>query len=238
MNAGDKREGIYVPLDVLLDTRLGTLALIDPELPAKALANNYHHRRDDNFPGIDSEKFKEAYKQRTWETLANSTITNAVMFIKHLASLMNEQAVSRPYHDGVKITINTYPYILTTEERVGIQAAVSFWLGGTAPVDVINIPLHELTPSFCKARFSLMFMYDYEEWMEVQANAFQSVRIPDITLFVPALYFNKTPTDSELETVTRDGAHPQMAIEMLASPLVELRLIAVEYFSITRQSRK
>lgn len=236
MNAGDRKEGIYVELDVLLDTRLGTLAKLDPKLADTALDGNYHSRRDDNFPGVDIQAYKDAYANRDVETLALSTVTNAVLLIKNLASTLNEQAVARPYHDGVRITVNVYPYQLSGEECEAIQKAILIWLGNSSPVDLISVAPIDLTPSYCKGQYSMMIMYEYEQWMEMQTKAFEKTRIPEITLFVPAIYFNKTPTDQELESATRDGAHPQMAIEMLASPLVELRLIDVKYFSIIEKT--
>lgn len=232
MNAGNKLEGIYVDLDVLLDTRIGTLAKHDDSVAQAVLTDKYYQRTDDYFDGIDRELYLDLYKKRDVETLSLSCVTNAIQLLDHLSKTLNEQAITRPYHDGVQFFVNIYPYSLVNVEIDAIQKAICVWLGNASLVEIINIPPVDLTPSYCKSLFSMMLMYEYEEWMELQTKAFEKTQIPEITLFVPALYFNKTPTDEEIEVAAKDGAHPQMALEMLASPLVELRLIDVKYFSI------
>lgn len=229
----EKREGVYVDLDCLLDTRLGTVNLIDQQIAEDILLKNIYHSRDqDLFEGIDRELFKKKYSERDTETLSNSLLTNIVPLIKHLVSQLNEQAIQRPFHDGGKVIVNCFPYKLASEEISEIEKAITVWLGSTAPIVLINKPLDEITPKYCKENFALMFMYSYNDWMEVNANGFLEVQIPEISLFSPAIYFEKKPTEDEMKKLIKDSMHPLEAVEFAASPLISLVLVDVKYFSI------
>jgi hypothetical protein len=74
-------------------------------------------------------------------------------------------------------------------------------------------------------------MYHYDQWMEAHAKAFETTRLGDVTLFGPALY-SKKPTDDELAREIKEAAHPFVAAEMLASPLIHLKLIPAQHFSV------
>lgn len=225
-------EHIYVTLDVLLDTRMGTLARMGKELAANVLEQGYHTRQDDNFPGVDIQQYKQMYAERDVTTLAHSTVTDGIKLVKHLVGVLTEQAIKRPYHDGVKIVVNIYPYKLTGEEKEQIGRAIAAWINGLAPVELVEIQPKDLTPKHCKSSYAMMIVYDYEEWMNLHAEAFEQTRLPEVTMFVPAIYFSKTPTAEELDQIRKEAAHPMRAIEMLASPLIELTLIDVKFFSV------
>jgi len=231
-------ETIYVELDALLDTRLSTLACVSEELAATVLNSGYHFREDDLFEGslelYSKESFKELYKQRNTVTLSKSRPTDILNFVKYLVGELTEQAIARPFHDGVKIVVNVHPYKLTNEEQGEIGKAVSAWTKNIAPVELVTIHPKDLTPSHCKMCYSLMIAYEYEEWLNTQTPAFEHTRLPEVIMYVPALYI-KTPTAEELRKIIKEAEHPFRAVEFLASPLIELKLIDVNYFSIVRK---
>ncbi|EKD22610.1 MAG: hypothetical protein ACD_84C00038G0007 [uncultured bacterium] len=235
----EKREGIYVELDVLLDTRMGTLKRINSDLADKiALSETYHSREHDVFDGIDPTQFKEVYQNRDVLTLSMSLLTNAIPLIRHLISQLGEQAIARPFHDGGEVFLNYYPYQLSREDVDEIQKAMTIWMQGIAPVTLINIPPNNLTPSYCKENYSLMLMYEYASWIDMHAEEFAKVQIPDVTLFVPAIYFEKKPTEEELKGMVKESMHPMQAIEFLASTIIGLKLIDVMHFSILSKDQK
>jgi hypothetical protein len=229
-----KLETIYVDLDVLLDTRLGTIAILDQNIAEKlSVDENYQKRLSDDFEGIDLDLYKELYKNRDVTTLKHSVVTNAISLLRHLVSVMAEQAITRPYHDGLKIVVNTHPYILSGEEMEEFGKVISVWLDGLAPVELVSIPTKDLTPVHCKT-YAIIIKYDYEEWMNMQGEAFKATQLPTVTLLVPAIYFVKTPTDAELKKTMKETTHPFKALEVLASPLISLTLIDVSHFSILK----
>jgi len=233
MPKSKRLETIYIELDALLDTRLGTISQIDSNLASSVLlSGKYHTREDDVFEGVDVTEYKEMYSKRDTLTLANSLVTDAIFLLKHLVGVLTEQAIQRPYHEGCQIVVNYFPYNLDHAEREEIAKAVTAWVQSLAPVELVRIPPKDLTPDYCKKSYALMIAYEYEDWMNIHAEAFKQTRLPEVTMFVPALYFNKKPTPEELEKTIKTAAHPLRAIEMLASPLIGLRLIDVSNFSI------
>lgn len=220
-------------LDALLDTRLGTLDRIDNAIAEQVIASGtYQTRQNDVFEGVDKAVFDQAYHDRDVETLKRSIVTDAIQFLRQLVAALTEQAIVRPYHDGAKIVVNIYPYTLSQEEQEELGRAVTAWMQDMAPVEIVSIPTKDLTPTHCKATYSLMMVYEHEEWMNFHAEAFQHTRLPEVTMYVPALYFVHTPSAEELEKTVKEAAHPMRALEMLASPLIDLKFIDVKFFSI------
>jgi hypothetical protein len=231
-----KLEQLYIELDVILDTRLATLGMISEEAALSALQTNYHTRLDDRFEGVNFEEYKEKYKKRNIYTLHKSLCTDGLRLIRHLTKELAEQAIVRPYHNGPKVIINHYPYKLSEVERDSIGKAVSVWISNIAPVELIYIPPIDLTPAYCKSLYSIMMMYEYEDWLNMHTAAFQTTRLPEVPLLVPAIYFGKTPTKEELDKLIQEAAHPMQSIQALASPLIELTLIDICYFSVIKKN--
>lgn len=237
MNTKTKKiDAIYTELDVLLDTRMGTIARMDQAKAQQILdSGKYHVRKSDVFSGIDREEYKRMYAERDTTTLAYSTVTNAIEWLRRLRGVLADQAIERPYNDGTKIVVNYYPYQLTSEEKDEVVQAVSAWLNHELPVELVSIPTQDLTPAHCKASYAMMMFYDFEVWMEIHAQEFEHTKLPDVTLFAPAIYFNKEPTAKELEKAVKEAGHPMQALELLASPLIDLKLIDVKFFSILQK---
>lgn len=229
-------DAILVELDVLLDTRLGTLARLSPQAAEDVLINGkYHIRQSDRFLGVDHEQYKELYKNRDVVTLAHSQVTNALEWIRRLRGVLADHAIERPYNDGTKIVVNHYPYQLTSEEQEEMVKAIGAWLNYELPVELVSIRTEDLTPQHCKSSYAMMMIYDFEVWMEIHASAFEQVRLPEVPLFAPAIYFNKEPSAKELEKAVKEAGHPMRALELLASPLIDLKLIDVKFFSILQK---
>lgn len=222
---------IYVPLDVILDTRLAVIAKYDQSLASDILADGYHSRKEDSFKGLDKLTFSELYKNRDAGILPYSRITNAVKFIQRAVDELVKQSLTGPYHSSVKVLINAFPYELEDEVKKAIVDAMRQWLGELPQIEITYILPDLLTPDYIKQSFVMMFMYEFEQWLEIQGKAFEHTRVPEVTLFAPALY-SKVPTPEELTAVIREAMHPMQATEMLLANYIELRLLPVSYFSV------
>jgi hypothetical protein len=224
-------ESIYVELDCVLDTRLGTIARISDEAALMTLQNGYHDRRADIFEFVEMDAFKTLYAQRDGDTLSKSMCTGVVGLLRHLTGVLAEQAIERPFHSGGKVVLNTFPYNMTTEVQDEIGMAVSAWIHGLASVEVVSVHPESLTPAHCKRSYAVMVVYDYGYWLNLHAKAFESTRLPEVQMFGPAL-LNEDYSDDQLEKITAEAAHPVRALEMLASPLISLKLIDARCFSV------
>lgn len=226
---------VFVELDALLDTRMGTLARMSDDLALKTLQAGYHHRDTDVFELADMKTYHALYAQRDSETLSKSMCTGLLPEMKRLVGVLTEQAISRPYYGRPKIVVNLHPYSesLTSEDKDEMLKALAVWLDGTsAEVEFTSVSQQSLTPALCKAQgFAGMILYHFNEWMDCHAQAFKTTRLGDITLFGPAIY-SVRPTDDELAREIKEAMHPFRAAEMLASPLINLQLIDVSFFSL------
>jgi hypothetical protein len=225
-----KKQGIFINLDALLDTRLGTLYLLDEEAMIRNLSGNYFKRDTDDFIGIDKNVFNAAYAARDKNTLKNSTICKIVNMIREIVKVTLKESISSPLHTGPKIFINTYPYKLLLEEENLIVKAVAAMTDKLADIELIYYSNENLTPKFIKENLAVLFMYEYGAWLDIQAENFKKTPCPEISLIVPELYFNKIPTKAELDQMLEKQLNPFKAIEIISAPLIGLKLYGIDLF--------
>lgn len=225
-----QKQGIYVDIDSLLDTRFGTLVGMGQEVLIGVLDNGYFQRRAETFYGVEKEVFDEAYKKRDKSVLAQSVITKVLGFVNELVREMNTQAIQTPFHTGPKIYINTYPYELNDSEAAVILKAVVKVTNQLSDVILIHKEPKALTPQYCDSNFAVMFMYDYAPFLEAQGEAFVQKRCPSLSVFVPGIYFVREPTAEELSSALETRMHPIKEMELISAPMIGLKLYEIELF--------
>jgi hypothetical protein len=233
--------GIYLSLDVLLDTRIATIARVaGDEVALSVLAANYHGRLEDRFPGVDMVAYKKAYQERDTETLRLSTVTDVITLLREIVGALTLQATTRPYHSGTRIVVNTYPYSLSPVELEAFKESIMSWmdvysgLGTSLTTETVFLSEKELTPAYCSENFSAMLMYEYESWFGAQSEELRKCPIQGITLYAPGLYTVKVPTRQEMKELIKESAPPLQATELMASPFIKLEHLTVETFSIIK----
>lgn len=223
---------IYVELDCLLDTRIGTVAMISEDLATQVLKNGYHQRLEDTFKDVNPIEFKERYNNRNIDTLKYSTITTVIPLLRHLCTLIYEETISRPYHSGPEIILNIYPYFMTDETVTAIRSAVERWMGLMTPVTISRIEPKDLKPVLCKD-FSLMIMYDPTVWFNENLEELLKKPLRDVTLYIPKLYRNRQDkTDEEIAKDTEEVMDPFSALDLIMKPIIDINQLEVYYFSI------
>jgi hypothetical protein len=228
-----KTKAIMVMLDALLDTRLGTIAKIDgSKLPEILSSDTYHIRDCDEFTGIDRDVFLKTYADRDIDTLSNSMLTNMVPLLKHFVGVIKNDINKTPFETETDIEVNYYPYKLSVEEVSLIKLAIKSKVNNIANVEMISMSPTDLTPIHCKANYAVMVMYTYNEWLIANKDLFESCLMPEVALFVPAIYFEPRPSDENIEAISKEIMPPMQALELLVSVFVNLQLIDVKYFSI------
>jgi len=230
-------QGIYIELDCLLDTRLGTCRRIDENNISNILSSGYHKRKQDEFPNVDKNIFNELYKNRDVLTLSLSNITN---IIKILNKIIKEYLVMlncQPIYTSMEIFLNIYPYKLNQEEIDESVLCLKYWTENLIPITVINKSNKNLTVDWVYKNIDTMFKYDYDDWLDAQIDNFKLLQLNEVHLLSPAIYLNgKVPTDEELKAINDIGDKDVVtcfnAVEKMARPLIDLNLIDVSYFSI------
>jgi hypothetical protein len=144
-----------------------------------------------------------------------------------------EQAVALPYHTGVKVYVNTYPYKLDKEDMEELGKVIFKWTDTLVPVEVSYTDPKELTPTHCKKSYATMIMYtNYAQWLELHVEEFKQVQLPTVTLMVPAIFDCGKPTDEQLEEIMKEAAHPFVLMEKSFIQFINLELIDIKYFSL------
>lgn len=225
-----KKQGIYIDLDALLDTRLATIYSYGNEVMQSVLSDNYFDRTLDVFKGIDKEDFRAKYLNRDKKILQNAIICKVIKMIRELVEIMLQQALTSPFHTGPKIFLNIYPYKLLPEEEDVIIRGLIHVTNKVADIEIINLTKEELTPEFIKDKLAILFKYDYTDWLEAQAENFKKNPCPEVGVIVPAIYANKEPTKEEYELLHENKLSPFKAIEIISAPLIGLKIHEVELF--------
>jgi hypothetical protein len=225
--------GIYATLDVLLDTRLGTIARMSEDLAVSVLQSGYHNRFDDEFPGVDMVEFKKLYEARDVETLKMSVKTGCVNLIRDLMNGVAEQAFTRPYHQGANLVVNLYPYVLDEEEQQALAEVLRNQMNNLCSIEFVYLTQREVTPNLCKTSFAAMFVYEHDNWLDMHIDSFRTTQLAELDMFAPAL-FRERPSASEMEKRMKEVGHPFKAIEKMASPLIKLQLLDSSIFSVVK----
>lgn len=223
---------ILIPLDVILDTRIATIALMNETKAIEILKSGYHKRRSDFFKGIDKKEFDLKYSQRNEATLAKAQCTNIVYVLKDMIEQFLNQAISSHKQSKIIVTINTYPYEIAKESRSLILSAISVWLGEMCELSSIHISDKDLSPDFIKNRYDVLFMYHYAHWLEYHTENFKKTSINTSNLYVPAISFEQDITDQVIEKLKKESMHPLEALKLLTAPFVNIEPIDVSAFSV------
>lgn len=233
-------ENIYLDLDTILDTRLGTLAIMGDEHPIRALnSGKYHKRLLDEFEGISVQEFRAAYAKRDLDTLKRSVVTNVTFFLRRLIKDSLLSAVIQQHVEKMCFTVNVYPYDFTDPDLVEMLiGCIRFHTYSTSNVQIISIPDEELTPEFVAANYQIMIRYDWVNWVDKHKEYFEKQGIPNVTFVVPELFYDAIPTQDDIDRLSLKKQNPFTMTEQVTAALFRLKHMPVSLFSIHEGIKK
>lgn len=235
-------QNIYVDIDALLDTRFGSVIMLDRRMDtnyaSKLITANYSQRQTDKLsvllPEFPNDMFIECYETRTVETLKVSRMTNIVPILKDLVSELGDTSRYLPDTPNVGITVNIYPYTLSVEERMTFKDIISFYINNVT-VTIIDKPPIGLMPSVIDANYAAVFLYHFDDWLTLHNKALMDNKLPEVLFFGPRLFIGDIPTQHDLQEVYSSDIpmeiDPFKASEMALSEYISLRFIAPAAFS-------
>ena len=193
------RATFFTNLDTIFDMRAAVLAGMGGNSLQTAIQGGYYTRARDYFPGVNNEEFTERYKNRSASDLKNAVITNIVTHIKHCVAETLKKHISGPHSALPVLIVNYYPYKLSDETVTAIADALIAITQSCASVSMVSMPLNEITPQWVKNEISVMFIYDWIEWIEYHSKtkALETVTCPEVMLVAPRIYF-KEPKPTEI----------------------------------------
>lgn len=236
-----KQKDFYVSIDSLLDTRFGVVERMKEGHGRKLISEGkWHRRKSDFFPEIDREEFLKIYQAYEMETLEHSIITNAsYVLFDHIKDFMLEHIAMEIHPDNrPKLHVNVYPYDFPEEAYEELRALVFLEFKRVVDVIIINTPVSELTPTMCRERYFMMFMYDYIDWINSHGDELEKIlqttpRIDDLIIAGPILFFN---TDPEKDETTREylakGINPLALFDGGPGMRIGVRLIDPDVFCV------
>lgn len=165
---------IVIDLDMLLDTRAGTLRRIIGEEETNNLINSDAYRLRDHekmwkISTIDRQSWEDGWSLRDEMTLARSRPTMVMADMpRFLADLNSVVAGNNPGISDARFLINTYPYTLKPETKAKIASACQYNFATTCEVQTISLDYSRLSPVQCKDRnIILLFIYDIVKYNQV-----------------------------------------------------------------------
>lgn len=224
----------YVDLDSILDTRAALLFKHDKEVFRDLLrTGKYHTRLSDDFPKVSREIFVSDYKNRTKHLLRDATVTHIPKMLKEFVEETLRNSVDTIHQLTPIVVLNIYPYILTDREIDILISSLASVLGNNCEIHAVNLNIASLTPNVIKKEFSILCMYDCFEWLEYHSanENFRKTTCPDIALYIPQLFLRKTPTQSELLNMEKNG-DPFEILEKCTAPIIKLQHLPIGMYSL------
>jgi len=215
---------LLLDLDVILDTRLATILTINDNELENIIKSGYHSRKYDIFENIDNKVFNDIYTNRDKTILHNAIVTPLITMMEEFSEKTLEYTKATPYEYDPVIYVNLYPYILLEEEKLNILQAINAYVKGKAEIELIDMSYEDITPSYLKDNISIYVTYRYDIWLETHSvnGNLKKCGCPEVTMLSPAIYFKKPDNLPDVKFTD---------IEKLASLVINLKLIPIEYFS-------
>jgi hypothetical protein len=234
---------VLVELDMLLDTRISTVSLIN-EAAAVDLLNDKYRNRDHDDLGEFTDKittadFRKAYRTRDVMSLVKARPTPmAFVFGMSMQKKVEEVKATAKYNQ-VRVDINVYPYELTDEEKVAMVESVMAYIKAEVFVSVVSYPIFELTLSKIKAQnYAAIYMYHFVDWAETHIEKLteKDPMLPSVQLIIPELVY-KSGLKTDATVVEGDNGKkltltPFQALRMMMAPIMAVQFVPTELVSI------
>lgn len=201
---------VLVDLDSLLDMRIAIIDKIAPKIGSEIVKDWYHTRNVDNFgrtgTPLTDERFQEAYRNRSVKDISHATMTQMCVYINAVIMRYNQRAGLPFGNDSYSISVNINGYDLSDKAKDVLILSMTQYTGGIAEIDIVDIPLDDLTVDLIKRTFTHVIMYDFNAWLERHKERFSHVQMPEVTFLVPRLHIAGTTTEqlNKIETQVKE----------------------------------
>lgn len=232
-----EENSILVDIDCLFDTRLATLKGLKDEYVSAILKANYRDRITDNLvellPELDMKAYHDLYRARDIPTWVTAGAYPTLLPI-HLSLIVREHikiASEGPLSGLPIVTINTYPYALTPEEKNELTKRLHSDIGEPlCKVVTVRLSPEQMSPSILKNQYKVIFIYSLSEWMTLHENDIRATAPIDIVVFAPKLF-----TTGNLNSHSDFSQYKDINLGVLATELhmqyFRLELLEASWFS-------
>lgn len=202
-----KECNILVSIDVIFDTLLGCVESINSEWANKLKSNKDYYTRKSNklsliVPEIDDESVIDKWQNRDINVLRKSKGTNLLTLLSDHASISNRGDQEHPEAIDMAITLNVYPYKLSTEEIKELFIILKSILG-IKKLFYINKSLKGISPKFLRKKYNQFIIYDLNDWTGYHLDNLAKNPIPQITCTAPMCYLKTKAESGNIEGITQ-----------------------------------
>lgn len=230
------KQVLLIPIDLLLDTRLPTLSLIDSAVAEsivldKVKGQKYRDRLNDQFIefGLEKDKFSEMYAKRKADILRYSRPTRFLFELPTIADQLIKKSLMEPHNaEEIEFHINFYPYYqLTDIQREYIVGAVKARVQDLVKFKAVYIPDRKLSANMIKSNaYTGLFFYDYSQWVntfygtDVQQS--ELMQMPSVSVYSGVSFNDLDKLKVAIEFRNDEGQQ--------CDPLMGLRAMWLPYF--------
>lgn len=187
------RQRALIDIQMILDTRLGVLARLNPQAANKIVRSEWYHQRDtDRFDTVSDgliniEEYRALAGKYEPETLVESLFTDYLFLLRKDIEEVFPKTDIKDITGRIQFDINVYPYKLLDSEKEVIRRAVARYLTEPGEVKVVDIAYHLLSPGSLNDNYEMMALYNYEDWLRYHEEALYKTPIREFTLFHPRI---------------------------------------------------
>ena len=229
--------GIYIDLDTLLDTRIGTLFRLNPDVAISTIdSSDYYSRLTDEFKDIDIDEYRSLYEKRDIDTLKHSTITNILFILKEFIADTLKSVIDHPVYERIVLYVNTHPYEISnrdTNELIDVLQQHTF---NSCEISIINKPLKDIDCLWVHTNVSHLFIYHYNEWLNLRGKELAHKGLPYTSLYCPRIYPSHIPTEEEnkeFNEIKGDMEMDQFSFFVeLYKYMIQINFLPIDLFSI------
>lgn len=234
---------IIIPLDVILDTHMGTAALINPKAPLEIIENNYVKRESNDLWRLTEyfsrEEFIDRYNKRDITTLKASILSNISKYILNMIQAKLAESTDRGGDLRVTVIINGFPYVINKELETYLCAVVHRLFLALVSVELRDLTMEDLTVGYLKNNNILsVFLNDFNDWIKIHFDELEKNPYPRLEIYAP-MFCNDLK--SKLENSIANGEideelvkemSPFRATEIALARHVSVNYLPAEFFSI------
>lgn len=214
---------ILVDFDMLVDTRLGTIARINPDcIEELLLSKKYEQRAADVFSRLvdnfNDKEYFEAYKKRDIETLKLSYLTNYSLLLMFSVPKDIEKFRRLQTYNSYYIDIDFGKYDLPQEVKEEYLNVLREALPLEVFVKGVSYNPSELSPAkLAENMYAEYVVYDFKSWVEtifypmISEKELERQRYPLLKVITPFL-FNPEMTEEQIKTILNESEVPPHVI--------------------------
>lgn len=231
-----KPKKIYVSLDSILDTRLGTLTIINPDFAFDVSTKpEYFTREIDEFETakagkLDKEIYNLTIEKFKDKIIRSSIVTRMFVFISKLINHYIQQVIHTPLLAGIELEINTFPYEFSDVEIKELHESIVSVIGDVVKVNFVHLSLDSISLAYAKQNYVAMIMYTYHEWYNKHSEEIKKNPTKELVVYAPRIYFGHLPTEEELALNKDSDKDPFELTQQMISLVLPIEYMPIAFY--------